>query len=95
MSTAIISCTRAVVRRYSRLERHAGRLARAVLRGRGVSNDLPLPDTADAEITVESQGEGGAYNVSVSNSRTTEWHYVGGAAGFRGATRREAPDVHG
>ena len=43
-----------VVRRYSRLERHARKLARAVLRGRGVSNDLLLPDAADAEISVES-----------------------------------------
>ena len=37
-----------------RLERQAGKLARAVLRGRGVSNDLMLPDTTDAEIRVES-----------------------------------------
>jgi hypothetical protein len=54
MSIAITRCMLAVVMRYSRLERHAGKLARAVLRGRGVSNDLLLPDTTDAEIRVES-----------------------------------------
>ena len=35
--------------RCSRLERHAGKLARAVLRGREASNDLLLPDKLDTK----------------------------------------------
>lgn len=40
--------------RCSRLERHAGKLARAVLRGRGASNGLLLPDRLTAVVAQAS-----------------------------------------